>query len=206
MHPATASEGAGSQGHPAAAPAAAPVTTRAAALAQPGLGSDDLVQSDDFFQQGLSPVGATVDLTGAQGLSACSGEATIRTLTKGKAAAFADVTWAFDTSDTRLAESAAEGSTNTAAASYEKQLNAVVRDCQDEPEGHWYYGQGHAISVTGGKGTWYPTFNGDGSVAGGVAVIRGGHDVAIVELTGQPSDDPTYVADITAAALNRLAS
>jgi hypothetical protein len=80
-------------GHGAAArPAAA-----AAAVAAPGLGSAALVQSEDFFQQGLGPVGATITLSGRQGLSACSGEETMRDLTKGKATAYASVTWTFDT-------------------------------------------------------------------------------------------------------------
>lgn len=175
------------------------------ALAEPGLGSDNLIQSDDFFQQGLGPVGATVDLTGKQALSACSGEETMRTLTKGKAAAYADVTWTFDTDDSLLTESVADGSTSTSAASYEKQLNQLVRGCQNEPAGHWYYGVGHAITITAGAGHWYPIYNGDGAVSGGVAVIRSGHRIGIVELTGQPTDDPGYIKGITAAAINRLA-
>lgn len=173
--------------------------------AAPGLGSGSLMQSEDFFQQGLAPVGATVDLTGKQALSACSGEETMRTLTKGKAAAYADVTWAFDTHDTSLTESVADGSTDAAAASYQKRLDKLVRGCQEEPAGHWYYGKGHAITVRAGAGTWYPAFAGDGKVAGGVAVIRSGHRFGIVELSGQPSDDPGYMAGIAAAAANRLA-
>ncbi|MCD9879984.1 hypothetical protein [Streptomyces guryensis] len=180
-------------------------TASAAAPAAPGLGSAGLMQSDDFFQQGLAPVRATVDLTGKQALSACSGEETMRELTKGKAAAYADVTWTFDTKGTLLTESAADGSTDTSAASYEKQLDKLVRGCQDEPRGHWYYGKGHAITVKAGGGSWYPAFNGDGKVAGGVAVIRSGHRFGIVELTGQPSDDPGYMEGIAAAAVNRLA-
>ncbi|GAA3799255.1 hypothetical protein GCM10022403_036520 [Streptomyces coacervatus] len=177
----------------------------AAAAAAPGLGSAALMQSDDFFQQGLTPVGATVNLTGKQALSACSGEETMRALTKGKAAAYADVTWAFDTNRTSLTESVADGSTDTSAASYEKQLNKMVRSCQDEPQGHWYYGKGHALTVKAGNGSWYPAFNGAGKVAGGIAVIRSGHRFGIVELSGQPSDDPGYMEGITAGAVNRLA-
>lgn len=181
-----------------------PATAPVAALAEPGLGSDNLIQSDDFFQQGLAPVSATVDLTGKQALSACSGEETMRTLTKGKAGAYADVTWTFDPDVTLLTESIADGSTDISAASYEKQLNQLVRGCQDEPDGHWYYGKGHAITVSAGEGRWYPIFSGDDEVAGGVAIIRSGHSFGIVELTGQPTDDPSYVEGITAAAINRL--
>ncbi|MFI7401604.1 hypothetical protein ACIBW9_14185 [Streptomyces sp. NPDC049541] len=177
----------------------------ATAAAGPGLGSAALMQSDDFFQQGLVPVRATVDLTGKQALSACSGEETMRELTKGKATAYADVTWTFDTRGTSLTESAADGSTATSAASYEKQLDKLVRGCQDEPRGHWSYGKGHAFTVKAGEGRWYPAFNGDGKATGGVAVIRSGHRFGIVELTGQPSDDPGYLAGIAAAAVNRLA-
>ncbi|MCX5286548.1 hypothetical protein [Streptomyces sp. NBC_00183] len=179
-------------------------TALTAAAAAPGLGSAALMRSDDFFQQGLTPVGATVNLAGKQAFSACSGEETMRSLTKGKAAAYADVTWAFDTNGTSLTESVADGSTDTSAASYEKQLNKMVRTCQDEPRGHWYYGKGHAITVKAGNGSWYPAFNGDGKVAGGVAVIRSGHRFGIVELSGQPSDDPGYMEGITAGAVNRL--
>jgi hypothetical protein len=180
-------------------------TALAAAPAAPRLGSAALMQSDDFFQQGLAPVRATVDLTGKQALSACSGEETMRGLTKGKAAAYADVTWAFDTTGTSLTESVADGTTDASAASYEKQLDKLVRGCQDEPRGHWHYGTGHAITVKAGEGSWYPAFSGDGKVAGGVAVIRSGHRFGIVELTGQPSDDPGYMEGITAGAVNRLA-
>ncbi|MGV9251739.1 hypothetical protein [Streptomyces sp. NPDC003697] len=185
--------------------ASRPATAPAAASARPGLGSAGLMQSDDFFQQGLAPVRAAVDLTGKQALSACSGEETMRELTKGKAAAYADVTWSFDTEGTSLTESVADGSTDTSAASYEKQLDKLVRGCQDEPRGHWYYGEGHTITVKAGVGSWYPAFSGDGKVAGGVAVIRSGHRFGIVELTGQPSDDPGYMEGITAAAVTRLA-
>ncbi|MFJ9626231.1 hypothetical protein ACIRU8_00900 [Streptomyces sp. NPDC101175] len=194
---------------PAAAHAGTGAANRSAAVstaaAEPGLGSGSLMQSEDFFQQGLTPVSATVDLTGKQALSACSGEQTMRALTKGKAAAYADVAWRFDSDGTSLTESAAEGSTAASATTYEKQLNAVVRDCQDEPAGHWYYGKAHTITVQAGAGTWYSSYNGDGKVAGGVAVIRSGQKVGIVELTGQPSDDAGYMAGIAAGALNRLA-
>lgn len=180
-------------------------TAPATAPAERSLGSAGLMQSDDFFQQGLGPVRATVDLTGKQALSACSGEETMRELTKGKAAAYADVTWTFDTKGTSLTESAADGSTAASAASYQKQLDKLVRGCQDEPQGHWYYGKGHTFTVKAGEGSWYPAFNGDGKVAGGVAVIRSGHRFGIVELAGQPSDDPGYMEGIAAAAANRLA-
>ncbi|MGW4566046.1 hypothetical protein ACWEN3_27720 [Streptomyces sp. NPDC004561] len=193
---------------PAAATAGTSVPGRSAtapAAAQPGLGSGNLLQREDFFQQGLNPVGATVGTTGKQALSACSGEETMRTLTKGKAGAYADVIWTFDTSDTLLTESVAAGSTDTSAAAYDKQLNKLVRSCQEEPNGHWHYGKGHVVTVRGGAGSWYPTFNGDGKAAGGVAVIRSGHRFGIVELSGQPSDDPGYMEGIAAAAINRLA-
>jgi hypothetical protein len=196
--------------HPAAAGVATDTAhqspaAHAATSTEPALGSGNLMQSEDFFQQGLSPVGATVGLTGKQALSACSGEETMRALTKGKAAAYADVTWTFDTKDVLLRESVADGATDTSAASYEKQLNKLVSGCQDEPAGHWYYGKGHAITVKAGEGTWYPAFSGDGKAAGGVAVIRSGHRFGIVELSGQPSDDPGYMEGITAGAVNRLA-
>jgi hypothetical protein len=177
----------------------------AAGTSSPRLGTGNLLQKDDFYQQGLSPVGATVGTTGKQALSACSGEETMRALTKGKASAYADVIWTFDTKDTLLTESVADGSTDASAASYEKQFDKLVRGCQDEPDGHWYYGTGHAITVKAGAGNWYPAFSGDGKAAGGVAVIRSGHRFGIVELSGQPSDDPGYMEGIAAAAVNRLA-
>jgi hypothetical protein len=180
--------------------------TRTAGPAEPGLGSSHLVQSDDFFQQGLSPVGATVDLAGKQGLSACSGEETMRALTKGKAAAYADVAWTFDTAGSLLNESAADLSTDKSAASYEKQLNDLVRSCQHEPAGHWHYGPGQALTLPAGEGHWYPSVNGDGAVSGGVAVVRSAHRISIVELVGAPTNDPTYMKGITTLTINRLAS
>jgi len=190
--------------HPAAArpDAAHPA---AAAVAAPGLGSAALVQSEDFFQQGLNPVGATMALSGRQGLSACSGEETMRDLTEGKATAYASVTWTFDT-EGLLIESSASAATGTSAITYEKQLDALVRNCQDEPAGHWHYGAAHALTVDDGTGHWYPSYSGDGTVTGGVAVLRSGTRVAVVELTGQPTDAPAYVKGIATAALNRLPS
>ncbi len=43
-------------------------------------------------------------------------------------------------------------------------------------------------------------------MTGGVTVLRSGTRVAVVELTGQPTDDPAYVAGIATAALHRLPS
>lgn len=198
LQPATASGDTGSAGHSAA--------TRTAALAEPGLGSSNLIQSEDFFQQGLSAVGATVELAGTQGLSACSGEETMRVLTKGKAAGYADVAWTFDTAGSLLNESVADLSSDKSAASYEKQLNNLVRSCQHEPAGHWHYGPGQTLTLTGGQAHWYPSINGDGVVSGGVAVIRSGQRIGIVELVGAPSNDPGYMKGIAAIAINRLAS
>ncbi|MFE7597201.1 hypothetical protein [Streptomyces sp. NPDC057494] len=177
----------------------------AVAAAAPRLGSAHLVQSEDFFQRGLNPVGATVTLNGRQALSACSGEETMRDLTKGAATAYASVNWSFDT-DGLLTESAASAPTGAAAVSWEKQLVALVQDCQDEPAGHWYYGTAHTLTTTGGTARWYPAYSGDGTVSGGVAVLRSGNRVAIAELSGQPTDAPNYVEGIAAAALNRLSS
>ncbi|SHL28587.1 hypothetical protein [Actinacidiphila paucisporea] len=206
VQPATADGAAHDAAHRTAV-AARPVTAQpaAVAVAVPGLGSAALVQSEDFFQQGLGPVGATVSLAGSQGLSACSGEETMHGLTKGKATAYASVTWTFDTRGL-LVESAASAATSSSASTYQKQLDALVRDCQDEPAGHWHYGAAHTLSVNGGTGHWYPSYSGDGTVAGGVAVLRSGTRVAIVELTGQPTDAPSYVKGIATAALNRLPS
>ncbi|MFI0895151.1 hypothetical protein [Streptomyces sp. NPDC020983] len=194
-------------GHSAAhrTAAARPVTARPAAAAAPGLGSGALVQSEDFFQQGLGPVGATVTLTGDQALSACSGEESMPGLTQGKATAYASVTWTFDT-EARLTESAASAATGNAASTWEKQLNAMVRECQDEPAGHWYYGAAHTLTAGGGSGRWYPSYSGDGTPAGGVAVLRSGTRVAVVELTGAAEDEPGRVRGIATAALNRLPS
>lgn len=177
----------------------------AAAVAAPGLGSAALFQSEDFFQQGLDPVGATVELAGRQALSACSGQETMRDLAKGKATAYASVTWTFGT-ESLLTESAADAATSASASAYAKRLDALVQDCQDEPAGHWYYGAAHNLSVNGGTGHWYPAYSGDGAVTGGVAVLRSGTRVAVVEVTGQPTDAPDYVKGIATAALNRLPS
>ncbi|MFH8627179.1 hypothetical protein ACH4A8_35730 [Streptomyces vietnamensis] len=180
----------------------AAAAARSAAVAAPGLGSAHLVQSEDYFGKGLNPVGATVALTGRQALSACSGEETMRDLTKGGATAYASVNWTFAT-DGMLTESAASAPTKAAAATWEKQLVALVQDCQDEPAGHWRYGAAHTLTTAGGTARWYQAYNGDGTATGGVAVLRSGARVAVVELTGRPT---TSVAGIATAALNRLSS
>lgn len=205
MHPAAAAAPSAAGAGTGKGSAGRPATATAAALAGSRLGPGNLIQRADFFQTGLGPVGATVDTTGKQALSACSGEETMRALTKGTAGAYADVTWTFDTKDTLLTESVAETSTTTSAASYENRLDKLVRGCQDEPDGHWHYGQGHALTLKTGEGRWYPAFSGDGEAAGGVAVVRSGHRFGIVELSGQPSDDPGYMEGIAAVAINRLA-
>ncbi|GAA2792938.1 hypothetical protein RMN57_20910 [Kitasatospora sp. CM 4170] len=184
--------------------AAQPVTAAQPAAAAPRVGSAGLVQSEDF-QQGLNPVGATVALTGRQALSACSGEETMRDLTKDKATAYASVNWSLDTHG-MLTESAASAPTKAAADTWEKQLVGLVEGCQDEPAGHWHYGAAHTLTVAGGTARWYPAYNGDGAVSGGVAVLRSGTRVAVVELTGQPTSAPTYVEGIATAALKRLSS
>ncbi|MEV7281865.1 hypothetical protein [Streptomyces sp. NPDC093111] len=176
---------------------------RPAAVAAPGLGSAALVQSEDYVRKGLNPVGATVELTGRQALSACSGETTMRDLTKAKATAYASVNWTL-AKDGMLTESAASAPTKTTAATWEKQLVALVQDCQDEPAGHWRYGAAHTVTTTGGTARWYASYNGDGAVSGGVAVLRSGTRIAVVELTGRPA--PTSFAGIATAALNRLSS
>ncbi|KJS58535.1 hypothetical protein [Streptomyces rubellomurinus] len=198
----TQSASADGAAHDAAPRAAA--ATRPAAAAAPGLGSARLVQSEDF-RRGPNPVGATVVLTGRQALSACSGEETMRDLTKEKATAYAAVTWTFDTKG-GLTESAASAPTETAAATWEQQLVTLVQDCQDEPAGHWRYGAAHTLTAAGGTAHWYPAYNGDGTAGGGVAVLRSGTRVAVVELTGQSADAPAAVEGIATAALNRLSS
>ncbi|MFE2721912.1 hypothetical protein [Kitasatospora sp. NPDC059327] len=192
----------------AAAPVTAtptPVTATPAAVAAPGLGSAALVQSEDYFQRGLNPVGATVTLTGRQGLSACSGEQTMRDLTKDKATAYASVNWTFDT-DGLLIESAASAPAGGLATTWEKQLVALVEDCQDEPAGHWHYGAAHTLTAAGGTARWYPSYGGDGSAGGAVAVLRSGTRVAVVELTGRPTAAPSSVEGLVTAALKRLSS
>lgn len=197
----------GAQSATAAGAAHRTAAARPAAVAAvaPGLGSAALVQSEDAFRQGLRPVGATVALTGRQALSACSGEETMRDLTQGKATAYASVTWTF-TTDGLLTESAASAPTKTAAAGWEKQLVALVQDCQNEPAGHWYYGAAHTLTTAGGTARWYPAHNGDGAVSGGVAVLRSGTRVAVVELSGRAAGAPASVEGLAAAALNRLSS
>lgn len=174
------------------------------AVAAPGFGSAALVQSQDF-PKGLNPVGATVELTGREGLSACSGEETMSDLTKGQATGYASVTWTLD-SKANLHEMAANAPTEAAAATWEQQLVALVQDCQDEPTGHWHYGEAHTLTAAGGTARWYLAHNGDGTVSGGVAVLRSGTRVALVELNRQPTDASPYVEGIATAALNRLSS
>nr|BEK67038.1 hypothetical protein KPHV_42650 [Kitasatospora purpeofusca] len=204
---ATADGAARNAAHPApvAAPPTATATAQSAATAQPattatGLGSAALVQSDDQVRQGLDPVGATVALTGRQGLSACSGEETMHDLTKGRATAYASVTWTFAT-EGLLIESAASAPTGPVATTWEQQLVALVQSCQNEPAGHWYYGAAHTLTAAGGTAHWYPSYNGDGAASGGVAVLRSGTRVALVELTGPAAS----VEGLTTAALKRLA-
>ncbi|WP_316522033.1 hypothetical protein [Kitasatospora brasiliensis] len=181
-----------------------PARPASVAVAASGLGSAQLVQSQDF-PQGLNPVGATISLTGREGLSACSGETTMRDLTKGTATGYASVTWTLDT-DGRLRESAASAPTGTSADTWEQQLVGLVQECQNEPAGHWYYGATHTLATTGGTAHWYLAYNGDGSASGGAAVLRSGDKVAVVELTGRPTDTPAQVEGLVTAALNRLHS
>lgn len=185
----------------AAAVAVADAQPAAVAVPVPGLGSARLVQSEDF-QQGLNPVGATVALTGRQGLSACSGEQTMRDLTKGRATAYASVTWTFDT-EGLLIESAASAPTGASAATWEQQLVALVQDCQNEPMRPLVLRRGpHPDRRRMAPPTGTRPTAATAPPHGGVAVLRSGTRVAVVELTGAP----TSVEGLTTAALKRLAS
>ncbi|MFJ5230143.1 hypothetical protein ACIQBJ_09610 [Kitasatospora sp. NPDC088391] len=182
---------------------AAPAPVAVGSAATGPVGSAGLLQSED--QRGLNPVGATVSLTGGQALSACSGEQTMRDLTKGRATGYASASWNF-AADGLLTESAASAGTAAEAAAWEKQLVALVEDCRTEPAGHWYYGAAHTLTTAGGTAHWYLAHNGDGTVSGGVAVLRSGTRSAVVELTGRSADAQTRVEGLVTAALTRLAA
>ncbi|MER7703318.1 hypothetical protein ABTX81_10500 [Kitasatospora sp. NPDC097605] len=127
----------------------------------------------------------------------------MRGLTKGGATAYASVNRTLDTAG-MLIESAASAPSGAEAATWEQQLVALVQACRDEPAGHWYYGPAHTLTTAGGTARWYSAHNGDGAVAGGVAVLRSGTRVAVVELTGRPTDAPASVEGLVTAALKRL--
>jgi hypothetical protein len=96
---------------------------------------------------------------------------------------------------------AGRASAAKAATSY-RDIVRQVRDCQTVPEGHWYFGRVHRVSTDTGRAIWMPTFNGDGTRAGGYAVLVDGTHVGVVDVDA-PSN-PRRVERLTEVALTRL--
>lgn len=124
---------------------------------------------------------------GRFGLSACSGESTMRDY----AGAYADVTGAgFSVRGVgrgarfSITQNVAGLSNSERAVTTYHSLVKDERTCQHQPAGHWRYGKGHTLSFQGGKATWMRSFAGDHLKAdGGVIVARRRDQVTIVSIT-----------------------
>jgi len=128
-----------------------------------------------------------VPANGRFGLSACSGESTMRDY----AGQDADVTGAGFTvravgSGVRssISQNVAGVSDSAQALATYNSLVKEERSCQHEPAGHWRYGAAHTLSFQGGAATWMRSFSGDsGTPDGGVIVAHRREQVTIVDIT-----------------------
>lgn len=182
----------------------APGAAKASAAAP--YGTAHLLQSDDFFQTGIEVHAARVDTRGRFGLSACTGEETIAKLTHHHAAfgRYAEISWD-GAGQTAVVESIAQAPDAKHARIWAKRLKEAVASCRHEPAGHWHYGPAHALATKDGQATWRISRSGDGAADGGVAVLRSGLAVGIVELAGDSGGAVRpVVKDLTRASLHRL--
>lgn len=174
-----------------------------ATTAQPAPVKSHLLKSADFYQSGLGWSDAVVSATGKQALSACTGELTMRGLTRGHAR-YASVTWSGGVSG-MLTESIAQAADRAHARRFGRRLERQIGSCADEPAGHWFYGKAHPLRTDAGVATWRLTWNGDGSRAGGVVVLHSGKRVGVVELDGAISNQMgVVVKQLARVSVNRL--
>lgn len=167
-------------------------------------GSDSLLASQDFHDVGVRLDEQRVQLFGGQALSACSGEKTLYSVA-GREVAEVGARWtSLRNADQLLTETVGRTATRAQATTLARRLTAEVKRCQDEPAGHWHYGRTRTLKVGSGSATWMLTYGGDGIVSGGVAVIRDGNTVGILELTSPSGPAKKTVQQVVTAATERL--
>lgn len=194
----------------AAAVVAIGLTTSGAAAdpvaTQDPFGSSSLLQSEDFDDVAVNLDTETVALYGGQALSACTGEATMYSIT-GSDTETGAIWTSLRNSDQLLTETTTRAKGPADTTKFTKKLTDKLRSCQHEPKGHWHYGKARKLAVNGGSATWFMTYdgNGNGYPTGGVAVVRNGNQFGIVELTSPSGDPVKTMKQLTTAAIQRLA-
>lgn len=185
--------------------------TTSGAAADPGatqdpFGSSSLLQSEDFDDVAVKLDTETVALYGGQALSACTGEATMYSLT-GSDTETGAIWTSLRNSDQLLTETTARAKGPADTTKFAKKLTDKLRSCQHEPKGHWRYGKARRLEINGGSATYFMSYDGKGNgyPTGGVAVVRNGNQFGILELTSPSGDPVKTVKQLSAAAIQRLA-
>lgn len=169
-----------------------------------GFGSSSLLQSQDFHDVGVKLDEQQVQLYGGQALSACTGEETMYDLA-GKEVVNVGARWTSRTNaDQLLTETAGRTASAAETTTLTRRLITKVKHCQHEPKGHWHYGGTRTLKAGSGSATWMLSYDGDGIVSGGVAVIRDGNTFGILELTSPSGPAKKTVQQIVTEAIGRL--
>jgi len=173
------------------------------------MGTDSVLQSEDFSGTGLAADAAALDTRGDQLLGdagrfdeGCLGEKTMRNITSAKpfpapgtAAAYVDVAWQSSTDkDVWVNESIAKGRTKAATDRYVAALTSEIKNvttCEQDPAQGDHYGAARTLTVGAGTVTYYVDYHHDGSTdGGGVAIIRNGNRLGFVSLMSGRSTKP----------------
>lgn len=173
----------------------------------------NLIQGQDFsgFKDNVGELNQqTTDLYGAHGVSACTGEDGLEKLTGNKDLTSIGSTWSNSDgeSDGLITESIAEAKTPAAAKASAKKVLKALKDCQQEPKGHWHYGKAQHIPTKNVDLFYLDSVDGNGKVTGGVSVMQHGNRFGVVEVQqseGATGNGDDAIKNVTYAAQLRLA-
>ncbi|SDT46696.1 hypothetical protein [Microlunatus soli] len=174
----------------------------------------NLIQGRDFssFKDNVGELNQqTTDLYGAHGISACTGEDSLDTLTGNKDLTSIGSTWsnADGEVDGLITEAIVEAKTPAAAKAAAATVVAALKECQTEPEGHWHYGKLYNGPLKDGDHVWMDSIDGDtGKATGGVSVMLHGNRFGIVEVqqsAGSVGDGDDAIKNVSYEAELRLA-
>ena len=143
-------------------------------------------------------------LFGGQALSACSGDKTLYGIAGGEVAEVGARWTSLRISDQLLIETVGRTATRAQATTLARRLTAEVKRCQDEPARPLALRANAHPEGRSGSATWMLTYAGDGIVSGGVAVVRDGNTVGILELTSPRAPPRRPSSRIVTAATERL--
>ncbi|MFT4083151.1 MAG: hypothetical protein QM638_11250 [Nocardioides sp.] len=176
----------------------------------PGIGTGNLVQSQDLGADVSRTVGElnyqSTDLYSDSPVTICDRGDDFEALTGNKHLTTMSSVWSNSdgVNDATMSEAIAQAPSKAGATKAAKKVLAVLRECQQEPAGHWRYGQLYNGPLTNGKHVWMDILNGKGKATGGVAVMLDGTRFAVLEVTGTVGDGDDAIKDAEAVAEARL--